>query len=135
LRGDGFQNFGIQIASQFICGFIDVWRHNHVLSFCTNIYCYYKELTLGRPLERWSEAVTGHLAYYLMMKKKKIKNLRTSFLQQLKHTLNIPVCFAFVSLCIVALRTMEIPPLLYSLPNLESESYYDRRSVGQSILE
>jgi hypothetical protein len=42
-------------------------------------------------------------------------NTRTSFLQQLKHTPNIPVCFASVSRYVVALRAMEIPPLLYSL--------------------
>jgi hypothetical protein len=35
--------------------------------------------SLGRPLKRWSETVTGHLAYYLMMKKK---------LNQGKHELN-----------------------------------------------
>jgi hypothetical protein len=40
-------------------------------------------------------------------------NIRTSFLQQLKHTPIIPVCCAFVSRCLVALRTMESPPLLY----------------------
>jgi hypothetical protein len=44
-----------------------------------------------------------------------IMNMRTSFLQPLKQTLNIPVCCAFVSRCLVALRTMEIPPLLYTV--------------------
>jgi hypothetical protein len=37
----------------------------------------------------------------------------TSFLKQLKHTPNFPVCCAFVSGCLVALRKMEIPLLLY----------------------
>jgi hypothetical protein len=42
-----------------------------------------------------------------------ITNIRTSFLERLKHTANFPVCCVFVSRCFAALRTMEIPPLLY----------------------
>jgi hypothetical protein len=42
-------------------------------------------------------------------------NIRTSFLQQLKDAPDFPVCSVFVSRCLVALRTMEIPPLLYCL--------------------
>jgi hypothetical protein len=38
-------------------------------------------------------------------------DIRTGFLQKL--TLNIPLCCTFVSRCLVALRTMEIPSLLY----------------------
>jgi hypothetical protein len=49
-------------------------------------------------------------------------------LQQLRHTLNIPVCFAFVSRCLLALRTMEIPSLLYCL---ESESKFYVTIDGQ----
>jgi hypothetical protein len=39
----------------------------------------------------------------------------TNFLQQIKHTLNIPVCCASVSRCLVALQAMKIPLLLYGL--------------------
>jgi hypothetical protein len=42
-------------------------------------------------------------------------NIWTSFLKQLQHTPNFRVCCAFVSRCLVVLRTMEIRPLLYRL--------------------
>ena len=54
-------------------------------------------------------------------------NMQTSFLQQPKHTLSFPFCCAFVSRCLVALRTMEIPPLL----NCQSQSHI--ATDGQSV--
>jgi hypothetical protein len=63
-------------------------------------------------------------------------DIRRSFLQQLKHTPSIPVCCAFISHCLVALRTMEIPPLLlclFSVYIFEAESYVnDEQSFSQS---
>jgi hypothetical protein len=64
---------------------------------------------------------------------------RTSLLQ-LKHTPNIPVFCAFVSRWLAALRTTEIPPLLYCLLGVSFwvwvwvwVSNYDRRSVDQCL--
>jgi hypothetical protein len=67
-------------------------------------------------------------------------NIRTSFLQQLKHALNFPGCCAFLSRSLVALRTMEIPPFLYCLLVVssalvvsESESYVTTDGQSASL--
>jgi hypothetical protein len=48
-------------------------------------YRPHRKRSLGRPLKRWSETVTGHLDYYLMKKKK--KNLCLNGLQ-MPHTVS-----------------------------------------------
>jgi hypothetical protein len=50
-------------------------------------------------------------------------NLRTIFLYNLKLTFNIPVCSAYISRCLVALRKMEIPPLLCCLLDVSLSLY------------
>jgi hypothetical protein len=53
----------------------------------------------------------------------------TSFLQRLQHTSNIPVCCYFVSRCLAAFWTMEIPSLC-----VESELLYDWRFTANQFI-
>jgi hypothetical protein len=75
----------LAVYSDSFLVFVDSWSDNHVLHF------HRTNIYVARS------------------------NIRTSFLQQQKHTLCIPLCSAVISRCLAAPRTMETPQLLYCL--------------------
>jgi hypothetical protein len=70
------------------------------------VYLHFKQLCLKR------HSYSKHLQCIFTVAR---MSTRTSCFQQLKHTPNFPVCCAFVSRCLVALRIMKIPLLLHCL--------------------
>jgi hypothetical protein len=62
-------------------------------------------------------------------------DIGTTFFQQVKHTLNIPLCCAFNSRCLLALQMIKIPPLLYSLPDVPSCCTFPLYNLGSDLME
>jgi hypothetical protein len=108
---------------------LEVWRIFHV-GYSENVWFNTRTHHVGLTnvglsmLEETTTLQTFVIFIFARM------NIRTSFLQQLKQPPNFPVCCVIISCCLVALRTVEIPPFLHRLLVVSFRPSVDPRYVS-----